>query len=53
VIDRNNIVLDKSFFSSPIKDVTESIYYKCSVEGWLSDIFVKSEKEDWKGLMNN
>jgi hypothetical protein len=53
VIDRNDIVLDKSFFSSPITDVTESMYYKCSVEGWLLDIFVKSEEEDWKGLMNN
>ena len=52
VIDRNNIVLDKTFFTSPIPDITNDMYYKCSIEGWLSDIFLKSEKDDWKSLMN-
>ena len=52
VVDRNNIVLDKTFFTSPIADITESMYYKCSIEGWLSDVFLKSEKEDWKEIMN-
>jgi hypothetical protein len=52
VIDRNNISLDEAFFTSPIPDITKNMYYKCSIEGWLSDIFLKSEKEDWKPLMN-
>ncbi|SEA87245.1 hypothetical protein SAMN05443667_110127 [Flavobacterium gillisiae] len=52
VIDRDKIVLDKTFFTSPVLAIPENMYYNCSIEGWLGDIFLKSEKEDWKSLMN-
>ncbi|RKE89012.1 lipopolysaccharide biosynthesis protein [Epilithonimonas arachidiradicis] len=52
VIDRNDIILDPDFFSSSKKIISDELYYRCSIEGWLSDIFLKDEKDDWKSIMN-
>ncbi|MBW8362842.1 MAG: hypothetical protein K0M56_11740 [Kaistella sp.] len=53
VIDRKNVEPARSFFDSPKQNISEELYYKCSIEGWLSDIFTKTEDEDWKKLMND
>ena len=53
IIDRNNINLKESFFKNKPIAIDEELYIKCSIEGWLSDIFLRGEKEDWKPLMIN
>lgn len=52
VIDRNDIRLDLSFFQSEYQPLDEEIYFRTSIEGWLSDIFMKEEANDWKKIMN-
>ena len=51
IIDRDNVVLDQEFFKKPASVISSDLYYKCSIEGWRSDIFLKDEKDDWKSLM--
>lgn len=53
IIDRNEIVLDKDFFVRKAGTISKELYYSCSIEGWLSDIFLKAENEDWKSQMQN
>lgn len=51
IIDRNSVVLNKDFFASPYHDVSEELYYKTSIEGWLHCIFVEKESNYWiKGI---
>ncbi|HSD07332.1 hypothetical protein [Flavobacterium sp.] len=51
IIDRNNVVLDKNFFVTPYQDVSEELFYKASIEGWLNCIFVEKESNYWiKGI---
>lgn len=52
VIDRNNIELDLEFFKKYPPKIEEDLYYRCSIEGWLYDIFLKNEQDDWKKIMN-
>lgn len=52
VIDRNEIHLSKEFFTEASTELSEEMYYRCSIEGWLSDLFLKSESSDWKSLMS-
>jgi hypothetical protein len=47
VINRDNIVLDKSFFDTPYENVSEEIYYKASIEGWLNCVFVEKDLNFW------
>ncbi|MBE0390234.1 lipopolysaccharide biosynthesis protein [Flavobacterium sp. PL002] len=47
LIDRNNIVLDKNFFSSSYQDVNNELYKKLSIEGWLHCLFVEKESNLW------
>ena len=39
VIDRNNIIIDKSFFDSPYEELEREIYEKYSIGNWLKTIF--------------
>lgn len=51
LIDRNNIVLDKSFFDSSYEDISNELYEKLSIEGWLYCLFVEKESDLWiKGI---
>lgn len=52
VIDRNDIRLDISFFQSDYQPIDSDLYFRTSIEGWLSDIFLKGENNDWKNIMN-
>jgi hypothetical protein len=51
LIDRNDIVLDKSFFDSSYEDISKELYEKLSIEGWLYCLFVEKESDLWiKGI---
>ena len=47
IIDRNNVVLDKKFFETEYEDVSDELYFKTSIEGWLKCIFVEKEPNYW------
>lgn len=47
IIDRNDVVLDKIFFETNYEDVSEELYHKTSIEGWLECIFVEQESNYW------
>jgi len=47
VINRDNIVLDKTFFDTPYEDSSEEIYHKASIEGWLNCVFVEKDLNFW------
>ncbi|WHP04490.1 MULTISPECIES: lipopolysaccharide biosynthesis protein [Acinetobacter] len=47
VIDRKNIKLDKEFFLNDYEPLTQNLYEKCSIHGWLVDIFLRNEIDDW------
>lgn len=38
IIDRNNPVIDPSFFDKPYKELEEEIYEKYSIEYWVHDV---------------
>jgi hypothetical protein len=51
VIDREKIELSKSFFISNFEPVSEKIYDKMSIEGWLRCIFFDEDSDFWiKGI---
>jgi hypothetical protein len=47
VIDRNNIELQKDFFLKKYENVSDEVYEKSSIEGWLKCLFVESEPNYW------
>ena len=38
-IDRENIVLNASFFETPYRPIDAKIYYKYAIDGWLEEVF--------------
>lgn len=53
VIDRNNIQLDENFFKTEYEEINKDLYEKCSITGWLKEVMLNPEKDDWKPLMKN
>jgi len=47
IIDRNNIVLDKTFFETNHIEIDNQSYDRLSIEGWLYNIFVDEEALLW------
>ena len=47
VIERENIALDENFFKTPYVDISDELYQKLSLEGWLYNIFADSEENFW------
>ena len=45
VIDRKNIRLNKDFFIEDYINIPDDLYEKCSIDGWLNDIFLREEDE--------
>ncbi|WP_394405150.1 capsular biosynthesis protein CpsH [Streptococcus sp. 20-1249] len=39
IIDRKNPVLDMSFFEKKYEEISEELYFKYSLEGWLLQVF--------------
>lgn len=48
ILDRNNLQLDKSFFSNQYLPISNELYERCSIDGWLQDIFFGQESNFWK-----
>ena len=43
VIDRKRPQLSKHFFENKYQPLSEDMYYRCSIDGWLEDLFFKEE----------
>lgn len=43
VIDRKDIKLNKDFFVDDYANISTDLYDKCSIDGWLNDIFLNEE----------
>ncbi len=41
VIDRKRPVLTRDFFLNQYQSQTEEMYYRCSIDGWIEDIFLE------------
>lgn len=39
IIDRCNPIIDEDFFTTPYVDISEDMYKKYSIEGWIKEIF--------------
>ena len=51
IIDRDNIILDKSFFESSFIEIDTELYEDMSISGWLKNIFIETKPNYWiKGL---
>lgn len=48
VIDRNNVILNKEFFTSEYQCIDRAIYNRLSIEGWLYNLFVDAEQDLWE-----
>lgn len=46
VIDRKNITIDLSFLDKPMAPISDEIYNKYSIDGWISDIFSLDEETE-------
>lgn len=47
VIDRENIKLEKTFFETAFKPLSENMLYEMSIEGWLNSIFIENNSQYW------
>lgn len=47
IIDRDNIVMDRSFFDTPYQKIDSDLYKRMSINGWLEEIFFPKDKFDW------
>lgn len=47
VIDRNNLVIDKSIFDSIYEEIDDVLYNKLTLEGWIKSIFFDEETNFW------
>lgn len=47
IIDRNNINIDKSFFFNTYEPLPPLLYEKCSIDGWIENLFFAEESCIW------
>ena len=47
VINRDIIELDAEFFTKEYQPLSTSLYEKCSIDGWIEDIFLGDETNYW------
>jgi len=47
IIDRKNIQLDLAFFESDYEAIDQEVYNQCSIEGWLSYLFLENDRFNW------
>lgn len=50
LISRDEVVLVKEFFSKKYKPLSLELYNRCSIDGWIEDIFLGEENNDWNSL---
>lgn len=47
IIDRDNIELSKSFFTSSFLSIDREMLEEMSISGWLNSIFIENKQEYW------
>lgn len=47
VFDRNDIKIEREFFYNEYMPLNSDLYEKCSIDGWLEDIFMNNEINSW------
>ncbi|MDR0234804.1 MAG: lipopolysaccharide biosynthesis protein [Acinetobacter sp.] len=47
VFDRNDIKIEREFFYNEYIPLKSDLYEKCSIDGWLEDIFINNEINSW------
>lgn len=47
IIDRENLVLTESFFKTEYLPLDSELYERCSIDGWMVDIFLGEESNKW------
>lgn len=47
VIDRKDPQLDRVFFTNQYQPLAENLYQRCSIDGWIEDIFFGEETNFW------
>lgn len=53
IIDRENLIVDKSFFENDFQPLENNLYQKLSMEGWLESLFTKKNVEYWNRMLKN
>ena len=48
LIDRDNIQLNQDFFNHEYQAIYEDLYEKCSIDGWIYDLFIGEQSNFWK-----
>lgn len=47
IINRNNLEIDNNFFNSSYQPIIPDLYNNCSMEGWLTCLFIESQSDFW------
>ena len=47
LIDRNKLELEKSFFDHQYESLDSKLYEKCSIDGWIEDLFFGEQDDCW------
>ncbi|MGB0879636.1 MAG: hypothetical protein ACPGTO_03630 [Polaribacter sp.] len=47
IIDRDNLDLDLDFFASDYQKIDNEVYKMCTIDGWLSSIFIEKNNFYW------
>ena len=47
LIDRNKLELEKSFFDHQYESLDFELYEKCSIDGWIQDLFFGEQDDCW------
>lgn len=50
LISRDEVILQKEFFLKKYKPLSSELYDKCSIDGWIEDIFLGEENNCWNRL---
>jgi len=46
VIDRRNLIIPKDFFQSKYREISDDLYYKYSLDGWLDELLINSNEKE-------
>lgn len=47
VFDRKEIHLEEDFFFNEYEPLEKDLYNKCSIDGWIEDVFLRNENNFW------
>jgi len=52
ITDRENVILDPGFFSTPFKTIEQSILYRMSLDSFIECLFDKPQDDYWNSFRN-